>query len=152
MFIHFNSIHMTPFRTKRTSIFLSLTLLIIWSFRTEAQQFPVTISISVLPPYTSKIDDYIYQPHKVMATLLNIGTHSVSVYLQGTIGGDNGVRVYTDPDYKPSQPILLQPGIPFMINQNNLGQIFNADHLIYIGVTKKELIYGNGIPEGDYTI
>jgi TANFOR domain-containing protein len=138
---------------KRPVQILCLTLLIFMAAGAVAQPYTVTIAIAVMPPYTSRIDDYINQPNKVMATLVNISqAQPVSVYLLGTICGDNGVKVYTDPSFKPTQPIVLQPGVPFMINQNNLGQIFNADNLIYEGISKKELIFGNGIPEGYYTI
>jgi TANFOR domain-containing protein len=153
MFLHFNLFFNKDCTMKRFIQILCATLFILSGTRVAAQPFPVTITISVSPPYTARIDDYINQPNKVMATLLNTSAgHPVSVYLQGSICGDNGVKVYTDPSYKPSQPVLLQPGIPYRINLNNLGQIFNADHLIYEGVTKKQLTYGNGIPEGDYTI
>lgn len=119
----------------------------------EAQPYPVVITVAVSPPYTTKLDDYISQPNKIMATLINTSTNTpVYVNVQGMISGDNGVKVYSDPSFKMPQPIILQPGIPYQINQSNLTQIFNADQLVFEGVTKKELMYGNGIPEGDYTI
>ncbi|MEI6172890.1 MAG: hypothetical protein WCR01_04010 [Bacteroidota bacterium] len=118
----------------------------------RAQPYPVTVSIAVTPPYTSKIDDYISQPNKVMAILINTGTFARQVYVQGVITGEGGILVKTDPTWKSPQSITLQPAIPFRMNRNNIEQVFNGDHIIFQGITKNELLYGNGLPEGDYTI
>jgi TANFOR domain-containing protein len=118
----------------------------------SAQPYPVTVTIAVAPPYTSKIDDYISQPNKVMATFINTSSMARQVYVRGVITGEGGIRVMTDPAWKPSQPLTLQPGIPFRMNRYNIEQVFNADHLLYQGISKNEILYGNGLPEGDYTI
>ncbi|MEI7661804.1 MAG: hypothetical protein WCK34_06395 [Bacteroidota bacterium] len=87
-----------------------------------------------------------------MATMINTSMQSRSVYVHGVITGDGGIRVYTDPAYKMQQPLILSPGSPFQVNLNTIGQIFDANHLVFEGITKNQILYGNGIPEGDYTI
>jgi TANFOR domain-containing protein len=123
-------------------------------FRTTlvAQPYPVTITIAVTPPYSPHISDYIGQPRKIMATLVNTVNEPVSVYLQGSVTGENGIRVYTDPAYKMPAPVYLSPMGTYFISQSNLEQVFNADHLKYEGISKNEIVNGNGLPEGDYVI
>jgi TANFOR domain-containing protein len=149
---HFNNSKSFPirnFRLKTSMIFLFGIMIISYC---QAQQYSVTITIAVSPPYPPKVNEYIAQPNKIMATLLNTGTHIQQVYVQGSITGEGGIKVYTDPNYKMPQPLILQPGMPFLMSQGNIQQVFSSDHLIYHGITKNEILYGTGLPEGNYTI
>jgi len=116
--------------------------------------FPVRVTIAVTPPYSTKISDYTSQPNKIMATVQNLSPtgQSYQVYLGGSITGSGGIRVYTEPGYKPPQPLKLLPGANVLLTLNTIGDVFSEDHLIYEGITSQEIIYGNGLPEGDYTI
>ncbi len=129
-----------------------LVLACLFRMNLVAQPFPVTITIAVAPPYYPHINDYVEQPNKIMATLINTGASPVSVYLLGSITGDMGVSVYTDPVYRMPVPIVIQPQGMYFVSRNNLEQIFSVDNLKYEGITKNELIYGNGLPEGEYQI
>ncbi len=116
-------------------------------------QNSVTVSIAVSPAYTTHISDYTSQPGKIMATLISSAVGNVQqVYLQGSISSTGGIRVYTDPSFKMPQPITLMPGQPYMVSIDNLGMIFDENHVIYEGITKQQVIYGNGLPEDDYQI
>lgn len=119
-----------------------------------AQSLPVKVSVAVQPPYSSHISDYISQPGKIMATLLNTSPTggSIQVYLLGSISSPGGITIYTDPAYKMPQPITLLPGQPYMVTQSNLDQVFNANHLLYEGISKQEVYNGNGLPEGSYQV
>ncbi len=119
---------------------------------TMAQPYPVTITVAVTPPYTSKIDDYISQPNKIMATFLNTGPYPLDVYVLGSIRSEGGINVYTDPGYAMSPPLTLLPGVPYTLNRFNLEQVFDERHLECQGITLREVLYGNGLPEEDYTI
>jgi TANFOR domain-containing protein len=119
-----------------------------------AQPFYVNVSIAVQPPYSPHISDYTSQPGKIMATLMNTSPAggSIQVYLLGSITGTGGINIYTDPAYKMPAPITLLPGQPFMLSQNNLEQVFSENHLIFEGITKQQVINGNGLPEDNYQI
>lgn len=116
------------------------------------QPYPVIITVAVSPPYTAYIDDYLSQPDKIMASLVNTSGQALEVYIQGKIQGDGGLLVYTDPGFKMSPPITLMPGMPYYLNRYNLEQVFDADHLKYQGISKNEALYGMGLPEDNYTI
>ncbi|MFN3556284.1 MAG: hypothetical protein ACK4VN_10005 [Bacteroidales bacterium] len=131
-----------------------LAVLIFLSVASQAQFAPVRINVSVTPPYSTKISDYTNNPNKVLVTLQNFTVDGVTlrVYLRGEITGASGTRIYTHPNYRPPAPIVLQPGMPFMLNINNIQDVFSASHLVYEGVTEQEILYGNGLPEDDYII
>ncbi|NVO19887.1 MAG: hypothetical protein HXX13_09305 [Bacteroidetes bacterium] len=108
----------------------------------------------VQPPYSPHISDYTSQPGKIMATLVNTSPNggSIQVYLLGSITSSGGINIYTDPAYKMPEPVTVYAGQPYMISQNNIEQVFSESHLIFNGITKQQVINGNGLPEDDYQI
>ena len=118
----------------------------------QGQPFPVTITIAVSPPYPPKVNEYTSQPNKIMTTIMNTSSTVQNVYILGMFSGDNGIKVFTDPAYKMPEPLTLQPGIPYQMNRQNIGDVFDANHLVFQNITKNEILYGSGLPEGDYTI
>jgi len=116
------------------------------------QNYTVTVSITVPPPYSPYLADYFAQRNKLMATFFNNSRETLTVYVAGTLSGDNGVMIFTEPGYKMPTPTVLQPGIPFRMTADNIEQVFNGAHLVYQGISKEEILLGNSLPEGDYTI
>jgi TANFOR domain-containing protein len=143
-------------RIKLTAIrrlFLVFGLMIFWSVPIIfGQPYPVTLTLAVSPPYTSKIDDYIAQPNKIIATLINTSSQALDIYIRGKFENEGGISVSTDPEYKIFPPLTLLPGIPYTLNRFNLEQVFDPDHLVCLGITINEVIYRNGLPEDNYTI
>lgn len=128
-----------------------LLLILFIAFQVQSQ---VGITIQVLPPYTTKLSDYTSTPSKIIATLQNLSPTggSMKVYLSGVISGESGIRIYSRPGYKPLQPITLQPGVPYMVTQQSIGDLFNVDNLVFQGITVQQVVRGNGLPEDNYTI
>jgi TANFOR domain-containing protein len=131
-----------------TAIILLLTL------SASSQNYNVQISVVVAPPYSTKLSDYTSNPGKIMATVRNLSPtgRSVQIYLTGAIIGESGISVHSEPGYKPLQPLTIAPGASVMLNINNIGDIFDDDHLVYEGISENEIITGNGLPEDYYTI
>lgn len=142
--------HFKPLMKKVfTTVFLLLNGLAVWS-----QSYNIQISVAVAPPYSTKISDYTTNPGKIMAMVRNISPtgSSAQIYLSGAITGESGISVYSEPGYKPSQPLTLAAGASVMLNINNIGDIFAEDHLVYEGITENEVLTANGLPEDYYTI
>jgi TANFOR domain-containing protein len=131
---------------------ISFSIVLLFFTIAHAQPYTVSVTLAVSPPYTSKIDDYISQPNKIMATFINTSLEPVDVYVHGSIQSEGGINVYTDPDFRMSPPITLQPGIPYTMNRFNLEQVFDEDHLQCQGITIEEVLYRGGLPEDYYTI
>jgi hypothetical protein len=109
------------------------------------QYQPVQVTFSVIPPITPKIyNDY----EKLSAAL--ISSEQVECFVRASIEGDNGISFFTEPGFKPSIPINLLPGQPYVLNSENWQQAVNLDHVTIQGITEPELLQ-NGIPPGNYT-
>jgi len=119
-----------------------------------AQVSPVAVNVMVMPPYTSSISDYMTIPNKIMITL----THSaldypdIDLYLKVSINGDNGVRAFSEENFKQSMPITLQRNTSIVMNVEDISEAFNLQHIIIEGTTLNELVNGAGLPEGNYQI
>ena len=85
-------------------------LIIILLFTTKlAFSQQVTVNVSVSPPYTPYLLDYINTPNKLTVQLRNNTRNQLSVKVLGVLTGDNGVVVRTRPEYLPPQPLVLNP-------------------------------------------
>ncbi len=60
-----------------------------------------------------------------------------------------GISITTDPNYR-GQPIFLQAGLPLMLTEADLAPYFNPDHLIFQGISKRDVVQGGRLPEGLY--
>ncbi len=131
--------------------FMILVLLLI-PVSVFSQFAPVQINVALSPPYSNKISDYTSQPNKVMVTLHNLSpdASTLRVYLQAELSGQSGVRIFTNPNRKPTSPIILQPGFPYTLRLNDVEEIFSGSQLALEGITEYELLYGNGLPEDEY--
>ncbi|HPR32384.1 MAG TPA: hypothetical protein PLK12_09820, partial [Prolixibacteraceae bacterium] len=142
------------FNPLRTLLILLWLILAMVPFRVGAQTAPVTVSVGIMPPYSSSLSDYITIPNKLLITL----THTqptqgpLEVYLGFSIRGDAGLSVASEPGYKPGTSLYLQPGSLKMLTLDELGSMFNMNHLVSEGVVLTELFSGAGLPEDHYQI
>jgi TANFOR domain-containing protein len=143
MFLLFNDLK------RYGSRFLWLMILLLYPVLSKSQN-SVTVNATVFPPYSTKLSYYIDNPNKIQVFFVNISGQPLDVYVQGNLTGDNGIEIKTDPAYHPPVPITLQPGVPFYLTPDNLGDVFSADHLLYTGITENELLNMKGLPEGNY--
>ncbi len=132
---------------KKTGL-LALVLLL-FTAGIKAQD-PVSVTAMVIPPFSTRISDYIDNPNKIQVTFLNTTTQPLDVYVHGRFSGDNGIEIKSDPDWHPAMPITLYPGTPFRLTQDNIAEVFSAGHVIYTGITQDELTLSGGFPEGNY--
>ncbi|MES2617001.1 MAG: hypothetical protein V4613_03930 [Bacteroidota bacterium] len=133
---------------------LLLLVMVHLTFIAKAQITNVNVSVNIIPPYSPYISDYINSQNKTMVTLMPNGSPSdvANVYFKASMIGDNGVSVMTKTGYKPAQPLQINGLIPKVLNGLQLQAYFDASNMIFTGVTFAELVYGNGLPEGSYTL
>ncbi|PID93408.1 MAG: hypothetical protein CSA95_08000 [Bacteroidetes bacterium] len=129
-----------------------MLMMLLGSFNLYAQQ--VDIQISVQPPYTPYINDYMANPNKVVVTLFqqNPANEVMEVYLHGELSSASGRAIFTRPDAKPSSPIQLLSGVPYQLSSNDFVNMYDPASLDYVGITEEEIIRTNLIPEDIYTI
>ena len=131
-------------------IFLLTTLLMLLCISNTSGQ--VDIKISILPPYPSNVTDYASRPQQVLILVHNISNLPQDIQLRGTITGDNGIVLRVSPQYKSSSPIHLGAGQTLNLNGSDISQLFDYNQLLFSGITREQVIRGNGLPEGNYQV
>lgn len=131
-----------------------LFLLMLTSLMAFSQQYPLQVNIAITPPFSTKISDYTSNPNKMLVTVHNMSfpARQQQIYLMGEIRSSGGIRLYTKPGQKPTQPISIMPNGIFKLNLNNIQDVFGTNRLAYEGINEQQILYGNGLPEDDYTI
>ena len=104
--------------------------------------------------YPTKVYQFQTTPGLVQVTLTNHSGNSHSVYLTGSLTGDNGVRVTTSRDYRP-ESIALKPLETKTLNAVEAGALFDPNRLVYVsGSTSiRPTVFGEqGLPPGTYQV
>ncbi|MEO1049142.1 MAG: fibronectin type III domain-containing protein [Bacteroidota bacterium] len=118
-----------------------------------AQNFPVSASVNITPPYSVYLSDYIGPgSNKLMVNLLLTQTSrpSFPVKLRITLQGD-GYSIRTNID-APQEPIILQGGVLTTLTGSQLAPYLEADNLIFEGIDRQQFLTTGKLPEGVYQI
>jgi len=115
----------------------------------------VSVSTVVNPPYSPYLSDYTDLKNKTVITLVNNGNNTKQVYLKARFFNNNGFIAQTIEEYKPLNPIILNPNASYQLPANNeLYSFFNEEN---IEVNKgdidiADLLAGGVLPEGSYSL
>jgi TANFOR domain-containing protein len=131
-------------------LFAFLTGLVFLFSGAQAQQ-DINVITQVLPPYSPYLSDYVSIENKVVITLTNTQPVQKSVRLVGRIEGDGGITITIPQDYMPPQSIDLAPNETRALMGFDLQAYLNPDVLQFSGISKSEVVQGNGLPEGEYS-
>lgn len=129
--------------------FVASVLLVFAVFQTNAQVYPVQVTVVTTPPYYNYLAHYGDQNNhlQIIATFTDFASPPVNVRLRLTIEGA-GFVVRTRQDIPVGQLYTLSPGVPVFIQ--------GSDVLPYLTENSLELISGNvdldNLPEGFTTV
>ncbi|QIX62275.1 hypothetical protein HER32_14240 [Hymenobacter sp. BT18] len=112
----------------------------------------VRVTVLALPPYSTHLSDYVDQPNRLVVTLTNTTRQPLQLQLAGTLTGDNGVQARTRDQVRSARPLELAALQTRRLDQDELGRLFDENQLTYSGITLPQMVRGNGLPEGTYTI
>ena len=87
-----------------------------------SQEYPVSITFSVLPPYTP---DILKEYQQLSATL--VSSSPVECFVIASLEGEGGIHIYSQPGYKPPAPILLMPNMPYTLDYSNWQETIDLD-------------------------
>jgi TANFOR domain-containing protein len=136
-------------------ILLSL-LMVCACLNTMAQNTAIRLTLNILPPYSTSLTDYRPSPSspgKMIVTVQNQSNQEQRIYIRAEIHGeDNGVRIYTSPDYVPATPIVLNPFETRQLFPNEIMEIYDPNRLVYIGTDQRQIKNSDRVPEGMYSI
>lgn len=108
--------------------------------------------VTVSPPYSPILSDYFSYEGRVVIILQNITSTTLDVKLGGSITGDNGVVIETNPSAVPASPITLAPGESRRLTISEIADLFNVDQLQISGTSRDRIIIDRVLPEGTYQI
>lgn len=142
----------TPNRQRLRAAFLHCLLLLCFLPIAAAAQNDVQVATLVKPPYSPYLSDYVGFDNKIVITLTNTTNSPQSVRLVGSVKGNTGVTVTIPNSFIPASPIALAPKGVKVLMGSQLKEYLNPDVLQFSGISKQEVVQGNGLPEGSYSI
>lgn len=135
---------------------LIITLFLVLGYMHTIAQNSVRVTLNITPPYSTSLTDYRPSPSgpgKMIVTVQNLSNSLQRVYLRAQIkGNDNGIQIYTAPDYVTPTPIVLNPMEARQLFPNEIMDIYDPNRLVYIGTDQREIRNSDRVPEGAYTI
>jgi hypothetical protein len=126
---------------------LFLFSLLLLHFRGNAQ---VSATFNLTPPYSTRLSDYASKPGKVLITLTNTSGVPLRVFLRLEITGNNGIKIASKPGFRPSQPLVLQSGVPVIVDIQTLNVLFDMNSFDLTNITTNDIFLKNGLPEDFY--
>ncbi|MBS1598597.1 MAG: hypothetical protein JST75_10270 [Bacteroidetes bacterium] len=120
------------------------------------QEISISVHINRLPQgtYPTKLYQFSNTPGLVMVMITNHTGNAYTIYLNGTVTGDNGVTVTTAKGYQPAS-INLKAFETKTLNDIEAGSLFDPNSLVYISGSNsiKPSVFGEqGLPEGTYQV
>ncbi|MFB6454159.1 hypothetical protein ACE38W_02725 [Chitinophaga sp. Hz27] len=133
----------------------SLILLILFRQTVVAQQYPVTASTQIIPPYSVYLPDYVVPGSDKMRVILvqnDLTRPSYDVVLRMTIEQNGVVIMRTSPRFV-ARPLTLSAGVPTIISGADLTDYLNSDNIDFTGGFSRDAYEKNkSLPEGAYRI
>lgn len=134
---------------KKTVKFLYLVCLLAFQMAFAQTAANVTVTVQVLPPYSTYFPDYLNNPSTVYFTLLSNG--NTTIKLKVSLTGDNGVSIVSSNSSSVSSLQLFANQIK-ILNGTDLKNYLNINSAVVSGINKNDLFNGTGLPEGTYTL
>ena len=132
--------------------------LLCWLTLAQIARSQVSVQVLVPPPYSPYLYDYQDQFADRNAIILtNTGRQPVTLMLRGELQGrNNGIRVYTSPNYRPARPIELAAGQSqrFTLGESNQDYL-DRKNLEVAGVddaTRTQILTTGLLPPGSYDL
>ncbi|TAK37078.1 MAG: hypothetical protein EPO28_12680 [Saprospiraceae bacterium] len=136
----------------KMNILTAATALIALHLHLPVQSQPVNAILQVLPPYSPYLSDYTSQPNRMVLTLVNLSPQPLEVALLASVRGDNGVSAYTQQDYRPPQPIVLQPNGTLSLTGVLLAPLFDLGQMEFVNLDIQQVEHSGLMPEGNYVV
>lgn len=134
-------------------------IFILWMFGAPAsgQSNSVRVTLNIAGPYSTNIMDYAPSENnkmgKMIVTVQNLTRTELKIYLRGDIKGTgNDVRIFMDTDYVPATGITLAPLETRQLFSHEIMDLYDPNHLTYVGTNQAELRRSRHVPEGEYSI
>ena len=115
----------------------------------------VSVSTVVNPPYSPYLSDYTNLKDRTVITLINNENNTKQVYLKARFYNNNGFIAQTIEEYRPVNPIFLNPNVTYQLPANEeLYSFFNEENVeVNNGdIDISDLLADGILPEGNYSL
>lgn len=134
--------------------FARITFILMFVFtgvNSFSQKYPINAGIELLPPYSTRLSDYVTDDiQRIAINLYNrdVTLGNYDVKLSFKIEGQ-GISITTSPYFMPP-PINIAGGEYVKLFGFDLDQYFNPDNLLFSGLSKSEYKKLGRLPDGIY--
>jgi hypothetical protein len=137
------------------SFILKCLLLLFAVQSVQAQQFPVTASTQVIPPYSVYLPDYAVPGSDKLRVILiqnDLTQPSYDVRLQMTVEQNGTLIMRTSAAFHP-RPLTLTSGVPTIISGADLSEYLSTNNIEFSGgFSRENYDRTKALPEGAYRI
>lgn len=132
-----------------------IILLFSYTVALQAQDYPVSVSTQIIPPYSLYLPDYytgVDEKLRVILLQRDLTQPGYDISLAMTLERNGTVIMRTIPTFHP-QPLTLNAGVPVIISGAALAEYFMADNLLFSGgYSREEYERTRSLPEGSYRL
>ncbi len=119
----------------------------------RAQNYPVQLSVQLLPPFSGYLPDYTVAASEQLRAFVVFNDFSVASYnikLKFSLQGQ-GITMQS-PSWYFMGPVNVQPGVPALLSGSDLAPLISVNNLQFTGITPQQYNQQKVLPEGLYTI
>ncbi|MDH7515442.1 MAG: hypothetical protein QHI48_06195 [Bacteroidota bacterium] len=121
------------------------------SSNTEAQQYPLQVAVTIIPPYSPLLSDWEAHPERIQLTVRNTQSNTYQFRLSGILeNSEKTIRIWTK-DNVPMQPFTIGPNGMLTLTGRDYN-LFNQNQVDGSGVDRDQVARSGRLPEGSYTI
>ncbi|WPV65836.1 fibronectin type III domain-containing protein [Chitinophaga sp. LS1] len=132
-----------------------IILLFSYTCTLQAQDYPVTASTQIIPPYSLFLPDYYSGGSEKLRVILlqrDLTQPGYEISLQLTIERNGTMIMRSSPSFH-SPSITLNAGVPIIISSAALADYFLADNILFSGgYSREEYERTRSLPEGSYRL
>lgn len=132
-----------------------IILLFAYTCTLQAQDYPVTASTQLIPPYSLFLPDYYSGGSEKLRVILlqrDLTQAGYDISLQMTVERNGTVIMRSLPSYQPPS-ITLNGGVPIIVSGTTLADYFLPDNILFSGgYSREEYERTRSLPEGSYRL
>ena len=132
--------------------FIFLLFFLLLKVVLQAQVFPASATVRILPPYNTFIRELSQAGNERLQVILlqkDLATPSYQVRLKFKVFLDGNLLFETKPSY--IAPIItIEGGIPTLLSGADLSSYFDAQNLNFAGMSLQTYLSSGNVPEGAY--
>ncbi|MBN2747676.1 MAG: hypothetical protein JXR34_13195, partial [Bacteroidales bacterium] len=141
---------------KQIKTFLLLLIFSTHWFAAISQNSPIQIQTILTPPYPVTFSEVTELPSLATVVIQNTDmSNSYTLRFRVKLDGHNGITVTIPETTTPSNPLTLRPGEVKTLSSTEFANIYSGisiENIRYTGISEKEIIQSQRIPDGIYSL